>query len=174
MEILIWTAMIFFARVIDVGLGTMRVHFIIHRKRILAAMTGFVEVLIFVLIVSWVIRDIHHWPYVLAYAAGFATGTMLGMHLTEKLSQQVVQATVISNGSREKMESALREAGLALTRYEGIGRDGPVDVLDVVCTTRGLARLMEVVTSVDPKAFLHAQELAALRGGYVFGLKSKL
>jgi uncharacterized protein YebE (UPF0316 family) len=55
---------------------------------------------------------------------------MLGMHLTEKLSQQVVQATVISNGSREKMEAAVREAGLALTRYEGIGRDGPVDVLN--------------------------------------------
>ena len=173
MEILIWTAMIFFARIVDVGLGTMRVHFIVRRKKFLAAMTGFVKVLIFVLIVSRVIRDIHHWPYVLAYAAGFATGTLLGMVLTEKLSQQMVQASVISNGSREKMEAAVREAGLALTRYEGIGRDGPVDVLDVACTTRGLARLMEVVTSVDPKAFLHAQELAALRGGYVLGLKRK-
>jgi uncharacterized protein YebE (UPF0316 family) len=174
MDILMWTAMIFFARVIDVGLGTMRVHFIVRRKRILAALTGFIEVLIFILIVSRVIRDIQHWPYVLAYAGGFATGTLLGMYLTEKLSQQVVQATVIHNGSREGVEAAVRRAGFALTRYEGIGRDGPVDVLDVVCTTRGLARLMEVVTTADPKAFLYTQELAALRGGYVLGLKSKV
>jgi uncharacterized protein YebE (UPF0316 family) len=174
MEILLWTAMIFFARVMDVGLGTIRVHFIVRRKKILAALTGFVEVLIFILIVSRVIRDIQHWPYVLAYAGGFAVGTLLGMYLTEKLSQQVVQATVICNGAREEVEAEVRRAGFALTRYGGIGRDGPVEVLDVVCTTRGLARLMEVVTSVDPKAFLYTQELAALRGGHVLGLKSKV
>jgi uncharacterized protein YebE (UPF0316 family) len=174
MEILIWTSIIFVARMIDVGLGTIRVQFIVRRKKALAALIGFAEVLIFILIVSRVIRDIQHWPYVLAYAGGFATGTLLGMVLTEKLSQQVVQATIISNSSRETMEAAVREAGFALTRYEGIGRDGPVDVLDVVCTTRGLSRLIQVVISVDPRAFLHTQELAALQGGYVLGLKSKL
>jgi uncharacterized protein YebE (UPF0316 family) len=96
------------------------------------------------------------------------------MYLTEKLPQQVVQATVIYDGSREGVEAAVRRAGFALTRYEGSGRDGPVTVLDIVCTARGLARLLEVVTSADPKAFLYTQELAALRGGYVFGLRSKI
>ncbi len=134
MEILIWTSVIFFARVVDVGLDTFRVRFIIRRKKVLAALTGFVEVLIFILIVSRVINDIQQWPYVLAYAGGFATGTLLGMYLSEKLSQDVVQATVISSDSRERMEAALREAGFALTRYDGFGRDGPVDVLDIVCT----------------------------------------
>jgi uncharacterized protein YebE (UPF0316 family) len=174
MEVLIWTAIIFLARVIDVGLGTIRVQFIVRRKKILAALTGFVEVLIFILIVSRIIHDIQHWPYVLAYAGGFAAGTLMGMFLSERLSQQVVQATVICNGPREEMETAVREAGFALTRYEGIGRDGPVAVLDVVCTARGLGRLTRVVTTADPKAFLYTQELAALRGGYVLGLKSKL
>ena len=174
MEILIWTSIIFLARVIDVGLGTIRVQFIVRRKKIPAALTGFVEVLIFILIVSRVIQDIQHWPYVLAYAGGFATGTLLGMLLSEKLSQQVVQATVICNVPRAEMETAVREAGFALTRYEGIGRDGPVGVLDVVCTASELARLTPVVTTADPKAFLYTQELAALRGGHILGLKSKL
>jgi uncharacterized protein YebE (UPF0316 family) len=174
MEIWIWATIIFLARVIAVGLGTIRVQFIVHRKKIPAALIGFVEVLIFILIVSRVIQDIQHWPYVLAYAGGFAAGTLLGMYLSESLSQPVVQATVICNGSREEMEAAVREAGFALTSFDGIGRDGPVDVLDVVCTTRGLSRLLEIVTTADPKAFLYTQELAALRGGYVLGLKSKL
>jgi uncharacterized protein YebE (UPF0316 family) len=174
MEILIWTSVIFLARVVDVGLDTFRVRFIIRQKKFLAALTGFVEILIFILIVSRVINDIQHWPYVLAYAGGFATGTLLGMSLSEKLTQQLVQATVISNDSRERMEAALREAGFALTRYEGFGRDGPVDVLDIVCTSRGLSRLVEVVRAADPKAFLYAQELSTLRGGYVLGFKSRL
>ena len=88
MEILGWTLVIFFARVADVGLGTIRVQFIVRRKKLPAAMIGFVEVLIFILIVSRVIRDIQHWPYVLAYAGGFAAGTLLGMYLSEKFAQR--------------------------------------------------------------------------------------
>ena len=51
MEIWIWATIIFLARVIDVGLGTIRVQFIVRRKKIPAALIGFVEVLIFILIV---------------------------------------------------------------------------------------------------------------------------
>jgi uncharacterized protein YebE (UPF0316 family) len=169
-----WTMVIFVARVFDVSLGTIRVHFIVRQKKLLATLTGFVEVMIFILIVSRVIQDIQHWPYVLAYAGGFATGTLLGMYLAEKLSLQVVQATVISNERSREVEVALREAGFALTRYGGTGRDGPVDVLDVVCTARGVRRLIEAVTEVDPTAFLYSQELVGLRGGDVYGIKSKM
>ena len=170
----IWTLVIFVARVFDVSLGTIRVHYIVRQKKPLAALTGFVEVLIFILIVSRVIQDIQHWPYVLAYAGGFATGTLLGMHLTEVLSRQMVQVTVISNGPSVAVEAALREAGFALTHYGGTGRDGSVNVLDVVCASRGLADLIEIVTRTDPKAFLYSQELSASRGGHVYGLKSKV
>jgi uncharacterized protein YebE (UPF0316 family) len=173
MHPLVWTLTIFVARVLDVSLGTIRVRFIVARKKVLAALIGFVEVLIFILIVSRVIQDIQHWPYVLAYAGGFATGTLVGMELSEKLSRQVLKATIISNGSREELEAAVRAAGLALTRHEGVGRDGPVAVLEVVCGSRQLPRLRDVVARTDPKAFLFTHELADLRGGYGYGLKSK-
>lgn len=174
MEILLWTLVIFFARVIDVSLGTIRVQFIVRRKKLLAAATGFVEVLIFILIVSRVIQDIQHWPYVLAYAGGFATGTLLGMYLSEKFSHRAVHTTVICNGSQWELEVALREAGFALTRYEGSGRDGPVAVLDVVSSASRLPQLLKLIKATDAKAFFFTQELSALRGGYVLGLKSKL
>jgi uncharacterized protein YebE (UPF0316 family) len=174
MEVLLWTIVIFFARVIDVGLGTLRVQFIVRRKKVLAAVIGFVEVLIYILIVSRVIRDIQYWPYILAYAGGFAVGTLLGMQLSEKFTRRLLQATVIYHGSHVEMEASVREAGFALTHFVGEGRDGPVDVLDVVCTTQGLRSLTDLVTRVDPKAFVYTQELAGLRGGYVYGLKSKI
>ena len=174
MDVLLWSLIIFAARVTDVSLGTIRVQFIVRRKKLLAAAIGFVEVLIFILIVGRVIQDIQHWPYVLAYAGGFATGTLLGIALSEKLSQRVVQTTVICNGAREEMEVALREAGFALTRYDGAGRDGQVAVLEVICSANRLPHLLKVVQGTDPKAFFYTQELAALRGGYVLGLKSKL
>jgi uncharacterized protein YebE (UPF0316 family) len=170
MELLVWTAVIFIARVLDVSLGTIRVQLIVRRKKFLAALTGFVEVLI----VSRVIQDIQHWPYVLSYAAGFATGTLLGMYMTEKLERRVVQATFICQGSQDEIEVLVRESGFALTRYDAIGRDGHVEVMDVICTSSQLARLVKLVTQIDPKAFLYTHDLASLKGGYVYGLKSKI
>ena len=174
MDVLLWTLVIFVARVFDVSLGTIRVHFIVRQKKTLATLIGFVEVSIFILIVSRVIQDIQHWPYVLAYAGGFATGTLLGMHLTEVLSRQMVQVTVISHEHSGEVETALRQAGFGLTRYGGIGRNGSVHVLDVVCASQGLADLIETVTRSDPTAFLYSQELSSLRGGHVYGIKSKV
>jgi uncharacterized protein YebE (UPF0316 family) len=174
MDMLAWTLLIFSARVLDVGLGTIRVQFIVRGKKIWATLIGFVEVLIFILVVSRVIQDIQHWPYVLAYAGGFATGTLVGMHLTERLSRQVVQTTVICHQQTEDVEAAVRKAGFALTRYEGSGRDGPVDVLDVVCSAKGLPRLKSVVAEVEPGAFLYTQQLSAWQGGFVYGIKNKM
>ena len=170
----LWTLIIFGARVLDVSLGTIRVHSIVRQKKAMASLIGFVEVLIFILIVSRVLQDIQHWTYVVAYAGGFATGTLLGMHLTEKLSKQVLQVTVISDTQSSEVEAALREAGFALTRLVGMGRDGAVDILDVVCEAKGLDSLTEAVNKVEPKAFVYSQELAGLRGGHVYGLKSKV
>jgi uncharacterized protein YebE (UPF0316 family) len=173
-EMLVWTLVIFFARVLDVSLGTIRVQLIVRRKKILAAAIGFVEVLIFIVIVSRVIRDIEHWPYILAYAGGFATGTLLGMVLWDFLSRRVVQATVISDSSPEELEVAVREAGFAMTRYEGMGRDGVVNVIDIVCSAQQMTHLIEVVNRVTPRAFLYTHEVAGQWGGYIYGLKSKM
>lgn len=170
----LWAFLIFAARVMDVGLGTIRVQLIVHRRKALAAMVGFVEIVIYILVVSKVIQDIGNWFNVLAYAGGFAVGTLLGMVLSERMGRRVVEVTVIVHEPVEKVEAAVREAGFALTRYTGEGRDGPVDVLTVICGTRQLPRLIQVVTQVDPRAFLYTQELAGLRGGYVYGVKSKL
>jgi uncharacterized protein YebE (UPF0316 family) len=82
-------------------------------------LTCILEVHIFVLIVSRVIQDIQHWPYVLAYSGGFAMGTLLGMHLSERLPKQVVQATVKSKRWSSEVEVAIREAGSALTQLKG-------------------------------------------------------
>lgn len=173
MDTLFWTLVIFFARAFDVALGTIRVQFIVRHKKLWAAAVGFLEILIYILIVSRVLQDIATWPYLLAYAAGFATGTLLGMSLSERLSRQVIQVTVISNGAQQRVEEAVRTAGYALTRFSGVGRDGPVDAMEVVCSSTQLAPLVELVTRTEPKAFVYTRELDGLRGGFVYGLKNK-
>lgn len=170
----LWAVAIFFSRVVDVGLGTIRVQLIVRRRKYLAALIGFVEIVIYILIVSQVLKDIRNWLNVLAYAGGFAIGTLLGIFLSERMTRGVVEVTVITRGPWHNVETAVREAGFALTRHSGVGREGRVEVLNVVCSARDLSRLVSAVSGADRDAFLYTRELAGLRGGYVYGVKSKL
>lgn len=81
---------------------------------------------------------------------GFAAGTLLGMYLSDLLSRRVVQATVICEGPRKELEVAVREAGFALTGYEGMGRDGAVNVIGVVCSAQQTGHLIKAANQVAP------------------------
>ena len=71
--------LIFVARVIDVGLGTLRIIFTARGKRQIAPLLGFVEVFIWVAVISQMVRGVNHVVAYLAYAAGFAPGNYVGM-----------------------------------------------------------------------------------------------
>ena len=174
-----WTALgkallIFVLRITDVSMGTIRTTMIMRGQRKWAALIGFVEVSIWVVAISQVITNLDSFLSVIGYSGGFATGTMVGIALTERFDRRAVQASFICHESGDQIAGAVREAGFALTRYDAIGRDGRVEVMDVVCSSGQLARLIDLVLSIDPRAFLYTQELSSLRGGYVYGLKGKV
>lgn len=52
-------------------MGTFRVQMMIRRKKFIAGVLGFLEVLIFILIVSKIIQDIGNWLNVIAYCGGY-------------------------------------------------------------------------------------------------------
>jgi uncharacterized protein YebE (UPF0316 family) len=174
-ETLFWTAVIFVSRLVSVALGTIRVQFIGHQRKLPAALIGFFEMLIYVQIIGHVVQNIQNWPYVLALAGGFATGTLLGIPLFGRIFPEgVVRVTIMPQAPWREVEAAIRQVGFALTCQEGMGRDGPVEVFTVVCSLRKLPMLTETVKGVDARAFLYIHRLSSSRGGYIYGLKGKL
>ncbi|MHB8279652.1 MAG: DUF5698 domain-containing protein, partial [Candidatus Humimicrobiaceae bacterium] len=91
MHILLWSLAIFFGRIMDVTLGTIRINFIVRRKKLFAAAIGFFEVTIYVAVIARVIQDLSNNIYgVLAYGAGFAVGTLVGVTISDKLSRDLI------------------------------------------------------------------------------------
>jgi len=112
MNMLLWSLIIFFGRIVDVSLGTVRINFIIRRKKIIAAIVGFIEVTIFVTIIARVIQDIDNNIYgIFAYGAGFAIGTIVGMFISDKFSKDLLSTNIISKSKSEEIESSLRNEG---------------------------------------------------------------
>ncbi len=174
MNILFWSLMIFFGRIIDVSLGTVRINFIVRRKKAIAAIVGFVEVTIFVTIIARVIQDIDNNIYgIFAYGAGFAIGTIVGMFISDKLSKDLLSTNVISKYKSEEIESTLRSEGFGATSYSGFGKDGNIRIINVVCRNNCIDRLNKIVLKIDPNSFITSSLIGNQRGGYIFNLKKK-
>ena len=76
---------IFVVRIIDVSLGTFRTILTVKGKRTYASAIGFIEVLIWFLIVREALNtDAGGIIVGIAYAGGFSTGTFIGGLLSEK------------------------------------------------------------------------------------------
>ncbi len=173
-NIYIGAGIIFSSRVLDVAMGTFRVQMIVRRKKLIAGVLGFFEVLIFILIVSKVIQDIGNWLNVIAYCGGFAIGNMVGIYISEKISKELISIGIISKNKWQEIERGLRTEGFGVTRNLGYGKDGEVQVLRVICERNYFPKVRDLSLEQDRKAFITSYLISGHLGGRMYGVKSKL
>jgi len=174
MHILLWSLVIFFGRITDVTLGTIRINFIVRRKKFIAAAIGFFEVTIFVAVIARVIQDLSTNIYgIFAYGAGFAVGTLVGITISDKLSKDLISVNIISKFKANEIEESLRREGFGATWYKGFGKDGDVKIINVVCRKNNFVKLNKIVFNIDSESFITSHTLENQRGGFMYGLKKK-
>ena len=145
---------IFLARVVDVSLGTMRTISTVHGRTTVSFCLGFVEISIWIYIISAVVTKIASEPLLgLFYALGFSTGNVVGIKLEKRLAFGHMVLRVFSLKKGKELAEDIRDKGFAVTTFEGMGRSGPVTELYIVCRRRDLKNLIHMVTKVEPKAF---------------------
>lgn len=144
--------LIFVARVVDVSLATVRVLFVFRGRKVEASIIGFFEVLIFVTVLGKVVSSLDNPFNALAYAAGFATGSLLGGYVEEKLAFGHVATQIISKEREAQIRDAVRDAGYGLTVMHGEGRSGPRNVLMVISRRKDVSRLISIIDEIDEHA----------------------
>ncbi|MBZ0255167.1 DUF5698 domain-containing protein, partial [bacterium] len=77
---------IFFARITDVTVGTLRIVFLTQGRKKLAPLVGVIEVTVWLLAVSSVIQNVTEPLNFIAYVAGYSTGSYLGILVEERLA----------------------------------------------------------------------------------------
>lgn len=157
--------LIFLARVCDVSVGTIRVMLVIQGRRYMAAALGMLEVTIWVLAVREALAYIPNPFAIVAYAGGFATGTLVGMTIEDKLAFGYRAVRIINPEAHVDVARVLRELGYRATKLPGYGRDGPVEVVFSVIRRRGLRQFMDHVAEVAPKSFVTIERVDRPKGG---------
>jgi len=144
---------VFLARVCDVSLGTVRTILVFRGLKYLAALIGFVEILIWVLAVSQVLQHLDAWYLAVAYAAGFAAGNVVGIHLEAKLAIGSELVRAVSESREVSLAGGLRRRGYSVTVLPGEGNEGPVEVVLVVEKRRLMPQLLRTIDELDPDAY---------------------
>ncbi len=153
MTVLLVSLGIIAARIIDVSVGVVRTVAIIQGHRGRAFALAFVEVLVWVLVVSRVIITVQDEPwYAIPYALGFALGNWIGMVVEAKLASGHTVIRVFTR-SGDAMASSLRDQGISVTVFDGRGRDGPVQMLFVETKRRGTKRVIDLARAADPACY---------------------
>lgn len=159
---------VFFCRILDVTLGSLRTVLVVKEKTVLAALAGFFEVFIWYIIV----RDALNFtgpvlPIAFSYAAGYASGTYLGGTLAKKLVGGHVTVHVVTTKRAPALPEALRKAGFVITVLDVNGSEyGEARNMILADLDKNrLAAFRALVTGEDPGAFLLIQETKqTLRG----------
>ena len=162
---LILPLLIFFARVVDVTLGTLRIIFVSRGKRYLAPLLGFVEVFVWVAVISQLVRGANNIVAYLAYAAGFAAGNFIGMLVEDRLAIGTLIVRIILPNDAERLISHLRAAGYGVTSVDGQGAGGSVKLVYSVVLRKNLSHVVNIIHQSHPKAFFTVEELRSTQSG---------
>lgn len=165
-EILLGAGLIFLLRVADMSLDTMRVLFIMRGKRGIVWVLGFFQASIFIVAISIVLSDLDSPLKIVAYAAGFATGNVVGMLIEEKLAVGHIQIRIISPRLGSAIAEKIRDDGFAVTEVAARGKDGMVTLISCSVLRKQVDKVHRIVDDIDPVAFVTVEDVRPVRRGF--------
>jgi uncharacterized protein YebE (UPF0316 family) len=145
--------LIFFSRICDVSLSTIRQIFVVSGKRKLAPMLGIFESLLWLLAISTIMKNLDNFACYVGYAAGFATGIFVGMTIEEKLALGKVVVQVITRREVPELIEKLRQSKFGFTFVEGEGKRENVKLIFSVINRHDLPELLDMICTYNPNAF---------------------
>ena len=151
------------ARIFDVSMGTLRVAFIARGRKYLAAACGFTEVFIWIVVVSRILTGERTWFAYVAYAFGFACGTLVGMFIEERLAVGWSLVRVISEKPVDALMKQLSAAGFGVTRQDAQGARGPVQVIVTLMPRKRVGKIQDILQAFDPDAFYTIEDVRHAR-----------
>jgi uncharacterized protein YebE (UPF0316 family) len=158
--------LIFALRVSDMTLDTLRVLFVMRGKKRIAWVLGFFQSAIFVLAIGRVLTQLDNPLNIIGYAAGFATGNVLGMYIEERIAIGHILINIISSRLGTAIADHLRQNGYAVTEVSARGKDGMVSLINCSVLRKQVDIVRQLVNEIDPEAFITAEDVRPIRRGF--------
>lgn len=160
--------LILVVKIFEVTLATTRIVLITKGEKLKGAIIGFFEVIIWLLLVSTVLKDITEDPIkILIYALGFALGNYVGSSFEEKLGVGTVRFEVIvKEKDGQELVKLLRDNGFAVTVLTGEGMNFTRNVLIMHVKRKRTNEVVALIKTLQDNVVITINEIKPIYGGY--------
>lgn len=166
-------ALIFFARILDQSIGTLRLIFLSKGMKYIAPFLGFFEVIIWLLAVGQIMQHLDNWLCYIAYGAGFAMGNFIGITLEERLSIGTSIIRVILSSESPELIAALKSNNFGLTIMDAEGAKGKVKILFSIIRRKEIPAFLNTLHDYHPTAFYTIEDVKAAKEGVFKHVRQK-
>lgn len=163
---LLFPLLIFYARIADVSLSTIRIVFVSKGLKSIAPILGFFEVLIWIIAINKLMTNPTNIVYYLSYAGGFATGTLIGMMIEKKLLIGKVIIRLITQKDPKELIEKLKKLNYPTTTFNGEGNRGKVKLIFLIVNKRNLKHVTTMINEFNPQAFYSIEDVNFAREHY--------
>ncbi|HPT04853.1 MAG TPA: DUF2179 domain-containing protein [Bacteroidales bacterium] len=165
--------LIFFARIADQSIGTMRLIFLSKGYKFIAPFLGFFEVIIWLLAIGQIMEHLDNFMCYIAYGLGFAMGNFIGITLEERISIGNVIIRVITGTETTTLVEHLRSLNFGTTVADATGSKGPVKILFTIIKRKEITDVVKIIHQYNPHAFYTIEDVKALNEGIFRSTKRK-
>lgn len=162
---------IFFGRICDVTLGTLRIIFVSKGEKKKAPIVGFFEVFIWVVIISQVFANANSFISYVAYAGGYAAGNYVGILVEHKIAFGYQLLRIYTRKQGSDLAKLLNKNGFGSTVIKGQGAVAEVDIIESVISRKSQKRVISIIDAFDPNAFYLIEDIRSKQKG-IFALSS--
>ncbi len=165
-SIILISLLIFCARIIDVTIGTIRIIYISRGQKVIPAILGFFEAMLWLIVISQVIQNLTNISFYFAYAGGFATGNFMGILLVEKFSENILLIRIITANKAKELINALKSCQVGITEIKGQGIDQEVSILFTIINKACEKKVIKTIQDINPQAFYTIESISAVSKGF--------
>lgn len=151
--------LIFFARIVDVSMGTVRVILTSRGYKYMAPALGFIEILIWLIAIGQIMKNLANPACYVAYAGGFAAGNFVGINIHQRLSLGNVLVQAFAREDATRLVESLRAENYRVTCIDAQGAYGPVKIVFTIVSRRQTKNVVAHIKRYDPHAFYSIEDV---------------
>lgn len=156
---------IFFGRIVDVSLGTIRIVLVSRGARHIAPFVGFVEIFIWIVVIAQVLKHADGWLAYFSYAAGYAAGTYAGLRLEGFIGFGYAVLRMFTKQPAASLVLELNRNGFGATMMAGEGAVSKVNIVESVVRRINIRAVERIMEKHDPSAFVTIEDVRTRHKG---------
>lgn len=163
---------ILLAKTLELSLSAIKTVFISKNKKLFAVLFGFIECIVWALIVSAVITSLtSNILWLFAYCIGYSLGILVGLLIEGKIALGIKELEFVADEFNTLIiKQYLEEKGYGFYLIEGNGKNGKVYIIKTIVQRKNESKLLREIGEIaNYHFFISTSDISKTIGGY--GLK---